>query len=95
MGQQNAGMAGGLCGLVSAFEQAGFGHLAQSWVGNGPNQPVSPHQLQSVFGEQQVQGWRARPAWPHFLSELSQHFPNAVNGVTPNGRLAGEETVSA
>jgi hypothetical protein len=32
MGQQSSGMAGGLCGPVSAFEQAGLGHLAQSWL---------------------------------------------------------------
>jgi TorA maturation chaperone TorD len=29
--------------------------LAQSWIGNGPNQTVSPQQLQTVFGEDQVQ----------------------------------------
>ena len=28
---------------------------------------------------------------PHdFLSQLSQHLPNAVNGLTPNGRLPDE-----
>ena len=49
------GMAGGLGGLLSSFQGAGLGHIAQSWIGNGPNQSVSPQQLQSVFGEQQVQ----------------------------------------
>ena len=56
-----------LGGLVSNFEQAGLGHLVQSWISNGPNQPVSPQQLQSVFGENQVQidgiaigAWRRR-----------------------------------
>jgi len=30
---------------------------------------------------------------PHdFLSQLSQHLPNVVNGMTPNGRLPGEST---
>ena len=28
---------------------------------------------------------------PHdFLSQLSQHLPNAINGMTPNGRLPDE-----
>ena len=49
------GMAGGLGGLMSSFQQAGLGHIMDSWVGNGANQPVSPSQLQSVFGESQVQ----------------------------------------
>ena len=34
---------------------AGLGHLVQSWIGVGPNQAVSPQQLQTVFGEDQVQ----------------------------------------
>jgi len=55
-GLPGQGTGGGLGGLVSQFEQAGLGHVAQSWVGNGPNQPVSPQQLQSVFGNSQIQG---------------------------------------
>ncbi len=49
------GMGGGLDGLMSSFEQGGLGHITQSWVGNGPNQPVSPQQLQGVLGQDQVQ----------------------------------------
>ena len=96
-GQQGGGTGGGLGGLVSQFEQAGLGHVAQSWVGNGPNQPVSPQQLQGVFGEQQVQGMASQAGMQpsDFLSQLSQHLPNAVNGMTPNGRLPDEGTVSA
>ena len=29
-----------------------------------------------------------------FLSQLSQHLPNAVNGVTPDGQLPDEGSVS-
>ena len=95
MGKQGA-MGGGLSGLISQFEGAGLGHITQSWVGNGPNQPVSPQQLQSVFGEQQVQGMasQAGMAPNDFLSQLSQHLPNAVHGMTPNGQLPDEGTVS-
>jgi upstream activation factor subunit UAF30 len=35
---------GGLSGLISQFEGVGLVHIAQSWVGNGPNQRVSPQQ---------------------------------------------------
>ena len=93
---QGGGMGGGLGGLISQFEQAGLGHVAQSWVGNGPNQSVSPQQLQSVFGEQQVQGMASQAGMQpsDFLSQLSQHLPNAVHGMTPNGRLPDEGTMS-
>jgi uncharacterized protein YidB (DUF937 family) len=89
-------MGGGLGGLVSSFEQAGLGHLAQSWIGNGANQPVSPQQLQSVFGENQVNTMASQSgmAPQDFLSQLSQHLPNAVNAMTPNGQLPDEGTVS-
>ena len=90
------GMGGGLGGLVSSFEQAGLGHLVQSWIGNGPNQSVSPQQLQSVFGENQVQSMASQSgmAPQDFLSQLSQHLPNVVNGMTPQGQLPDEGTVS-
>lgn len=95
-GNMGGGLAGGLGGLLSQFEQAGLGHVAQSWVGNGPNQPVSPQQLNNVFGEEQVQSMANQAGMqPHdFLSELSQHLPHAVNGVTPDGRLPDEGSVS-
>jgi uncharacterized protein YidB (DUF937 family) len=90
------GSSGGLGGLISRFEQAGLGHIAQSWVGNGPNQPVSPQQLQSVFGGNQVEAMASQSGMaPHdFLSQLSEHLPNAVSGLTPNGRLPDEGTMS-
>jgi uncharacterized protein YidB (DUF937 family) len=97
-GGQQGGMGGqgGLAGLVSSFEQAGLGHIAQSWVGNGPNQPVSPQQLQGVLGDDRVQSMSSQAGMPpqDFLSQLAQHLPNAVNGMTPNGRLPDEGTVS-
>ena len=93
--QGQGGMTGGLGGLVSSFEQAGLGHIAQSWVGNGPNQPVSPQQLQSVMGDDQVQSLSSQAGMQpnDFLSQLSQHLPNAVHAMTPNGQLP-EGTVS-
>ncbi len=95
-GQQGGMGGGGLGGLISSFEQAGLGHIAQSWIGNGPNQPVSPTQLQSVLGDDRVQSMSSQAGMQpqDFLSQLSQHLPNAVDGMTPNGRVPDEGTVS-
>jgi uncharacterized protein YidB (DUF937 family) len=86
----------GIGGLISMFEKAGLGHVARSWVDTGPNQPVSPQQLQGVLGEDRVQSMASQSGMQpqDFLSQLSQHLPNAVNGMTPNGRLPDEGTVS-
>ncbi len=87
-GMAGAGGMGGLGGIVSKFEQAGLGNVAQSWIGNGANHPVSPQQLQDVFGDQVPQMVnQAGMNQGDFLSQLSQHLPNAVSGMTPDGRM--------
>ena len=96
MGAGGLGAVGGLAGLVSMFQQAGLGPVVQSWISGGQNQPVSPQQLQNVFGQDQVNAMASQSGMaPHdFLSQLSQHLPNAVDGMTPNGKLPDEGTVS-
>jgi uncharacterized protein YidB (DUF937 family) len=93
---RGGGGLGGLGALVSQFDQAGLGHVVQSWISNGPNQTISPEQLQNVFGRERVEGMAGQAGMPtgDFLSQLSQHLPNAVNGLTPNGRLPEEGTMS-
>ncbi len=82
------GMAGGLGGLLSQFQNAGLGHIAESWIGNGANHPVSPDQLQNVFGQEQVQNMANQAGMDQgdFLSQLSQHLPAAVDRMTPGGQ---------
>ena len=95
-GGMGAGMGGGLGGLMSQFQQGGLGPIADSWVGNGPNQPVSPEQLHGVLGADQVQSMASQAGMQpqDFLSQLSQHLPEAVHGMTPDGRLPDEGTMS-
>jgi len=89
-GTQGAG-ASGLMGLISRFEQSGLGNVAQSWVGNGPNQSVTPQQLQNVFGQQQVSQWAQQSNMqPHdLLSQLAQFLPQIVDRMTPQGGVQG------
>ena len=92
----SGGMAGGLGGLLQQFQSAGLGHVAQSWIGNGPNQSVTPDQLQNVFGQERVNDMAGQAGMPpgDFLSQLSLHLPQAVNGMTPNGQLPEEGSMS-
>jgi len=87
---------GGLTGLVDRFRNAGLGHVADSWVSRGPNQPVSPGQLRQVFGDEQVEQMADQSGMPegNFLSQLSQHLPRAVDRMTPNGQIPEEGTIS-
>ena len=95
-GQGMGGALGGLGGLLSSWQNAGLGQIAQSWVNNGANLPVTPDQLRDVFGHQRVTEMANQAGMDQgsFLNQLSQHLPNAVDGLTPNGRLPDEGTVS-
>ena len=96
-GLLGGGAGGGLGGLLGQFQQAGLGHVAQSWVGTGPNQQVSPDQLNQVFGDQQVNQWSQQSGVPKqdLLSQLSQYLPHAVDQMTPQGQVPAEEGGSA
>jgi len=95
-GVQTSGLGGGLGGLLSMFQQAGLGDIVHSWIGTGSNQPVSPDQLRSVFGQDQVETMASQSgmASHDFLSQLSQRLPSAVDTATPDGKLPDEGTVS-
>ena len=88
--------SGGVGGLVSALQRGGLGGVVDSWVGTGRNQQVSPDQLERVFGRDQVQDMAQDAGMPTdgFLSQLSRHLPRVVDGMTPNGRMPDDETIS-
>jgi uncharacterized protein YidB (DUF937 family) len=93
---RNYTQGGGLGGLIDQFRQAGLGHVADSWVSRGQNQPVSPGQLRQVFGDRQIDDMAEQAGMPQddFLNQLSQHLPSAVDRVTPNGEIPEEGTIS-
>lgn len=45
---------GGLHGLLDKLRSGGLAEAVQSWIGTGANQPVSPAQLSTALGDQQV-----------------------------------------
>jgi uncharacterized protein YidB (DUF937 family) len=93
---RNYTQGGGVGGLIDQFKQAGLGHVADSWVSNGPNQPVSPDQLRRVFGHNQIEDMAEQSGMPQddFLNQLSEHLPRAVDHVTQNGEIPEEGTIS-
>jgi uncharacterized protein YidB (DUF937 family) len=83
----NDGGHGGLGGLVSKFQQAGLGDAMQSWIGGGPNQPVSGEEVTSALGSDTVSSIAAKlgvnPA--EAAGQLSQMLPGLINHLTPAG----------
>ena len=81
--------SGGISGLAQQFAAQGLGHIISSWIGTGQNLPVSPEQLQSVLGSQQVQAIAAKVGLsPDAVnSGLAQILPQIVDHLTPNGQV--------
>ncbi|HLH49375.1 MAG TPA: YidB family protein [Roseiarcus sp.] len=87
--QQGGGLLSGLTDLVQKFQNAGYGEAVNSWVGSGPNQPVSPSQVGSALGQQTISDLarQAGVSEQELLSQLSLVLPSLVDKLTPNGRL--------
>jgi len=80
---------GGVQGLVNQFEQKGLGGIVQSWVGTGPNQPVSADQLLHVLGSDNVAQFAAKlnVSPEELLNKLSELLPEHVDKMTPGGAI--------
>lgn len=80
---------GGLNGLVQQFNSGGLGHLIQSWISTGPNQPATAQQIQQALGGDRLRQMAARVGLdPNVVAQkLSTILPQVVNHLTPNGQL--------
>jgi len=78
---------GGVQGIVDQFEKQGFGETIKSWVGTGPNQPISADELHQVLGSAQLEALAAKAGLsvPELTEKLAQLLPRAIDKVTPNG----------
>jgi len=86
-------LTGGMMDLVQQFRGAGKAEAVDSWVARGPNQAVSSHDLSRVLTEEQVAFLTARTGLSReeLLSGLSERLPQAVDQLTPEGRLPTAE----
>jgi uncharacterized protein YidB (DUF937 family) len=81
---------GGIQGIVAQMEQQGLGGTVRSWVGTGPNQPITPDQVHQAFGPDTVKQLAAKLGIsPEDLAaKLSQVLPQAIDKLTPGGLAA-------
>ena len=89
-------LSGGLGDLLNQFQQKGHGDTANSWVSNGPNKQISPGDLASALGADQIDSLSAQSGMSRdeLLKGLSQYLPDAINHLTPDGRLPNETELS-
>jgi uncharacterized protein YidB (DUF937 family) len=79
---------GGLGGLVGAFEQAGLGGVAKSWVGTGANLPISADQIQSVLSSGMIAQFAEKLGIDpqQAAGQIAQILPQVVDQLTPDGQ---------
>ena len=85
--------AGGLGALVDRFRDAGYGDQVDSWVGRGQNQRMGPDDMARALGADTLDELEQQTGMPRgqMLSELSDVLPEAIDGMTPDGRLPTED----
>ena len=79
----------GVAAIVSRFQAAGATQQAQSWVGTGSNQPVSPDQVSEAFGSDKIEAWAQQAGTtPEAMRQvLSEAVPHVVDHMTPGGQV--------
>jgi uncharacterized protein YidB (DUF937 family) len=89
-------ISGGLGDLLRQFQDSGHGDAANSWVGTGANQPISPGDLGRALGADQIDALSSQTGLSRdeLLDGLSQQLPHVVDRLTPHGRLPGPNEVS-
>jgi uncharacterized protein YidB (DUF937 family) len=86
-------LSGGLGDLIKQFQENGQADKAESWVAKGPNKPLSPPELEQALGREKI-AWLAQETGmsrEELLEGLSRELPDAVDKLTPDGRLPGEQ----
>ena len=89
-------LSGGLGNLVKQMQQNGYGRQAQSWVGHGENEAIPPDDLAKALGADDIDRLTQQTGMDRdeLLSGLSQHLPNLVDQLTPEGRVPTEDEAS-
>jgi uncharacterized protein YidB (DUF937 family) len=86
-------LTGGLNDLLKQLQDAGHGEVAKSWVGTGPNRSISSDDLANALGADRINALTSQTGLSReeLLDGLSQHLPQAIDTMTPNGRMPTED----
>ncbi len=87
---------GGLSKLLSGFQAQGLSSQADSWVGTGPNEPVTAGQVSQVIGDDQIGQIAERLGVSHdeAAQAIAEVLPQVVDRVSPDGQLPPEQDLN-
>ena len=89
-------LSGRLNDLLKQFQDNGHTETANSWVSAGPNKQISPGDLASALGADQINTLSSQTGLSRdeLLSGLAKQLPDIINQLTPDGRLPTEHEAS-
>lgn len=84
---------GGLNKILSGFQKQGLSSQASSWVGTGPNEPVTAGQVEQVIGDAEISQIASKLGVSHeqAAEALAEVLPQVVDRVSPGGELPPEQ----
>ena len=89
-------LGAGLKDLLDRFRQNGQEDKVQSWVSTGANKSIAPNEIEQALGEERIQWLVEQTGMPReqLLDGLSGELPQAIDKLTPDGRLPTDEEIS-
>jgi uncharacterized protein YidB (DUF937 family) len=89
--------SGGLSKILSGLKANGLSAQADSWVGTGPNQPVSGRDVEQAVGPEQIQqiAQQLGVSESQAADAVAQALPEVVDKVSPDGQLPPEQDLDA
>ena len=82
-------LPGGLQGLLNQLQSSGYAAQVNSWLGRGPNEPITADDLRRVLDNEQVRQIADKLGIPtdQVLAVLAKALPATVDHHSPDGTL--------
>ncbi|XYD09926.1 YidB family protein [Methylobacterium sp. NMS12] len=82
-------LPGGLNALLDQLRRSGYESQVNSWLGRGPNEPITANDLRKVLDNEQVRQMAEKLGVPmdQLFPTLAQALPEAVDRHSPDGTL--------
>lgn len=82
---------GDTANLIKRLRDGGLDREVDSWLGSGPNLPVTPEQVRGALGDSVIEQAVAVTGIPadKLLVLMAGYLPNAVDAMSPNGTIEG------
>ena len=89
--QLSEGVSGTALGdVLDRFRQSGSASKVDSWVRNGPNEPIGVPEVESAIDEETLASLSRQTGLSRdeLVSRITRDLPQAVDALTPDGTLA-------